>query len=55
MNFRYIIVDFIFHVAIGEHCNLPLIVIFKYIYEFMLIYVKILKSSDHLKNLYVDT
>ena len=40
------------HIAISDHCEL---VIFKYICKFMLIYAKILKSSDYYKILYVDT
>ena len=43
------------HIAISDHCNLPKLAIFKYIYKFMLIYAKNLKSSDHLEILYVDT
>ena len=36
-------------------CSYSEIVMILCIYNFMLIYVKILKSSDHLENLYVDT
>ena len=42
-------------VAISNHHNHAKIAVFKYIHKFMLIYVKILKSSDHLGNLSVDT
>ena len=31
------------------------ILVYIIIYEYMLIYVKILNSSDHLENLYIDT
>ena len=36
-------------VAISDHCSYAKVVVFEYIYEFMLIYAKILKSSDHLE------
>ena len=37
------------------HCNPLKIVKFKYISNYMLTYAKILKSSDHLDILHVDT